>query len=462
MFFSGPTLGLGLSAGYSVQKNQRVGNRWAWAALLTLALGAAPLAQAQSKAATKETQSAASGVKANSKANAKTKVKIQTDTNVKAKANARAKAKGKASKRAATRASAPASRKAAVRKSVVRVPASPSFGHLYGLQNVDDMLDLKSSVALVIDQDTNEVLFSKNSGAVLPIASITKLMTALVVIEAGLSLEETLVVAQDDVNATAGSSSRLRVGTQLNRGEMLHLALMSSENRAAHVLGRTYPGGIRSFISAMNAKAQLLGMSGTRYVEPTGLSSDNQSTAEDLTRLVRAASAHPLIRDLSTSPEASVPVGARQMQFRNTNGLVRNPEWEIGLQKTGYISAAGRCLVMQTQLAGRKLIMVLLDSAGKYSRMGDAERIRKWLATAPFVPSAVAAPVFMTKAAVSPVSAPPGVPFSPFTQFMPSAPFVPAAALPSPAVITPAPAQTNEKLLLGPQVLPVSLSAATP
>jgi len=443
-----------------VQKNQRVGNRWAWAALLTLALGAAPLAQAQSKAATKETQSAASGVKANSKANAKTKVKSQTETN--AKANTRAKAKGKVSKRAATRASAPASRKAAVRKSIVRVPASPSFGHLYGLQNVDDMLDLKSSVALVIDQDTNEVLFSKNSGAVLPIASITKLMTALVVIEAGLSLEETLVVAQDDVDATAGSSSRLRVGTQLNRNEMLHLALMASENRAAHVLGRTYPGGIRSFISAMNAKAQLLGMSGTRYVEPTGLSSDNQSTAEDLTRLVRAASAHPLIRDLSTSPEASVPVGARQMQFRNTNGLVRNPEWEIGLQKTGYISAAGRCLVMQTQLAGRKLIMVLLDSAGKYSRMGDAERIRKWLATAPFVPSAVAAPVITSKAAVSPVSVPPGVPFSPFTQFMPSAPFVPAAALPSPAVITPAPAQTTEKLLLGPQVLPVSLSAGTP
>ncbi len=438
-----------------MQKSHRLGNRWAWAALLTLALGAAPLAQAQTRTATKEAQSAASGAKANAKAkpkaNAKSKAKVKTNSNVKAKA----------STRAATRASAPPSRKAAARKSAVRVqPPSPSFGHLYGLQKVDDMLDLKSSVALVIDQDTNEVLFSKNSGAVLPIASITKLMTALVVIEAGLSLEETLVVAQDDVNATAGSSSRLRVGTQLNRGEMLHLALMSSENRAAHVLGRTYPGGIRSFISAMNAKAQLLGMSGTRYVEPTGLSSDNQSTAQDLTRLVRAASVHPLIRDLSTSPEASVPVGARQMQFRNTNGLVRNPEWEIGLQKTGYISAAGRCLVMQTQLAGRKLIMVLLDSAGKYSRMGDAERIRKWLATAPFVPSAVAAPVFMTKAAVSPDSV---SPVSPFTQFMPSTPFVPAAAgLQSSAVVAPAPVLAIEKVLLGPQVLPVSLSAATP
>ena len=159
------------------------------------------------------------------------------------------------------------------------------------------------------------------------------------------------------------------------------------------MLGRTYPGGMSAFVAAMNAKARLLGMSDTRYVEPTGLSSDNQSSAQDLARLVRAASEHPLIRDLSTTTEASVPVGRQQVQFRTTNGLVRNPEWDIGLQKTGYIAAAGRCLVMQTQVAGRKLIMVLLDSAGKYSRLGDAERIRKWLATAPFVPSAVAAPV---------------------------------------------------------------------
>jgi D-alanyl-D-alanine endopeptidase (penicillin-binding protein 7) len=194
------------------------------------------------------------------------------------------------------------------------------------------------------------------------------------------------------------------VGTSLSRGEMLHLALMSSENRAAHLLGRTYPGGMDAFVAAMNAKARLLGMSDTRYVEPTGLSSDNQSSAQDLARLVRAASEHPIIRDLSTSTEASVPVGRQQVQFSTTNGLVRNPEWDIGLQKTGYISAAGRCLVMQTQLAGRTLIMVLLDSAGKYSRLGDAERIRKWLATAPFVPSAVAAPVLVApKPTLAPV-----------------------------------------------------------
>lgn len=259
----------------------------------------------------------------------------------------------------------------------------PSMGHISGLQHTDDALELKSSVALVIDQDTNEVLFSKNPNAVLPIASITKLMTGLVVTEAHLPLDEKLTVSAEDVAATAGSRSRLLQGTELTRGEMMHLALMSSENRAAHVLGRTYPGGLDAFIPAMNAKARQLGMGDTRYVEPTGLSSSNQSSAQDLARLVRAAFEHPILRDLSTSPEAMVPVGRHNLQFRNTNGLVRSPEWEIGLQKTGYISAAGRCLVMQAQLAGRKLIMVLLDSAGKYSRIGDAERIRHWLVTTP-------------------------------------------------------------------------------
>lgn len=259
-------------------------------------------------------------------------------------------------------------------------PARPSFGQLYGLHQTEDALDLKSSVALVVDQETDEVLFSKNSDAVLPIASITKLMTALVVTEAGLPLDEMLAVGPDDVAATAGSRSRLQPGTRLSRGEMLHLALMSSENRAAHVLGRTYPGGPQAFVAAMNRKAQELGMHDTRYVEPTGLSAENQSSARDLTLLVRASMAHPLIGELSTMPEASVPVGRKQLQFRNTNGLVHNPEWDIGVQKTGYIAAAGRCVVMQAELAGRKLIMVLLDSAGRYSRIGDAERLRKWIA----------------------------------------------------------------------------------
>ena len=268
---------------------------------------------------------------------------------------------------------------------VVYAPPKPSFGQAYGLHSTEDALDLKSSVALVIDQDTNEVLFSKNPRAVLPIASITKLMTALVVTEAGQPLDEMLTVSQTDLDSTAGSGSRSRLalGTQLSRGDMLHLSLMSSENRAAHVLGRTYPGGVPQLVVAMNRKARELGMAHTRYVEPTGLSSDNQSTASDLAQLVRAALLHPIIRELSTSIGAVVPVGDKQLQYHNTNGLVRNPEWEIGLQKTGYITAAGRCLVMQAHMAGRTLIMVLLDSAGKYSRIGDAERIRRWMVGAP-------------------------------------------------------------------------------
>lgn len=273
-----------------------------------------------------------------------------------------------------------------LRKSAMRVaPAAParlSMGQLLGLHNEDDELDLKSSVALVVDQETDEVLFSKNPQAVLPIASITKLMTGLVVSEANQPMDEVLTITQDDIDTEKGSHSRLAVGTQLTRGEMMHLALMSSENRAANALGRHYPGGLSAAIAAMNQKAAALGMRDTHYVEPTGLSSKNQSSARDLALLVREAMGYPVLRELSTSQQTQVAVGNRLMQFRNTNGLVRNPEWEIGLQKTGYISEAGRCLVMQAQLAGRKLIMVLLDSAGKYSRIGDAERIRKWLSQA--------------------------------------------------------------------------------
>ena len=284
-------------------------------------------------------------------------------------------AQKQAKKKATATAKSPA-HKAKRAKRVARVvPARPSFGQLAGLRATDDALDLKSSVALVMDQDTNEVLLSKNSNAVLPIASITKLMTALVVTEANLPLDETLTISQEDVDTEKGSRSRLRVGTQLTREEMLHLALMSSENRAAHALGRAFPGGLSAFVKAMNARAALLGMSDTHYVEPTGLSSQNQSSAKDLATLVKAAHEHQLIRELSTSPEFRVAVGRREMQFRTTNSLVRSPIWEIGLQKTGYITEAGRCLVMQATLAGRQLIMVFLDSTGKYSRLGDAGRV---------------------------------------------------------------------------------------
>ena len=262
---------------------------------------------------------------------------------------------------------------------VAFVPAPQSFGQLAGLHEVSDPLDLKSSVALVIDQDTKEVLLSKNDHAVLPIASLTKLMTGLLISQAKLPMEEPITITQDDVDTEKGSRSRLTVGTTLTRGELLHLALMSSENRAAHALGRTYPGGLETFVGLMNSKARQLGMADTRYVEPTGLSSRNQSSARDLATLVNVAHGDPLLRELSTSPSYEVAVGARTLQYNNTNGLVKNPTWDIGLQKTGYISEAGRCLVMQAQVAGRKLIMVFLDSAGKFSRLGDAERVRHWV-----------------------------------------------------------------------------------
>lgn len=278
-------------------------------------------------------------------------------------------------------------------------PAKPSFGELAGLHNTADTLELKSSVALVLDQDTNEVLFSKNSQAVLPIASLTKLMTALVVTEARQPLGEVLTVTQDDVDTEKFSSSRLRVGTQLTREEMLHLALMSSENRAAHALGRGYPGGLGVFVMAMNNKARALGMLDTHYIEPTGLSSSNQSSAHDLAILVKAAHEQPLIREFSTSPEYQVELGNRTAQFHTTNALVRNASWDIGLQKTGYITEAGRCMVMQVKMAGRQLIMVFLDSVGARSRLGDAERVRRWVTALP-----AALPVHALPATTSPGS----------------------------------------------------------
>jgi serine-type D-Ala-D-Ala endopeptidase (penicillin-binding protein 7) len=274
------------------------------------------------------------------------------------------------------------------RHSVVRlaaVPTRPSYGQLAGLHSVQDQLDLKSSVALVIDQDTREVLFSKNDSAVLPIASLTKLMTGLVVSEAKLPMDEMITITQGDVDTEKGSGSRLRVGAMLTRGELLHLALMSSENRAAHALGRTYPGGLDAFVSLMNAKAKMLGMKDTRYVEPTGLSSHNQSSAHDLATLVNTAYDDAVLRELTTSPGHEVAVGNRTLKYNNTNRLVKNPDWNIGLQKTGYISEAGQCLVMQAKIAGRKLIMVFLDSAGKLSRIGDAERVRRWVESNPLV-----------------------------------------------------------------------------
>ena len=259
------------------------------------------------------------------------------------------------------------------------VPPVMTAGDLAGLNLTRDPLDLKSNAALVLDQSTAEVLFEKNSQVALPIASITKLMTSVVVVEANQNMEEPITVTNEDVDREKFSHSRLRVGSQLTRANMLHIALMSSENRAASALGRSYPGGLPAFVAAMNAKARALGMTNTHYVDSTGLSSNNVSTARDLAKLVIAAHQHPLIRQYSTDSKYAVEPGGPMLQYRNSNHLVDNPDWQIGLQKTGYISEAGRCLVMQTQIEGRPIVMVFLDSKGKSSRLADAGRIRKWL-----------------------------------------------------------------------------------
>ncbi len=261
------------------------------------------------------------------------------------------------------------------------VPPVMTAGDIAGLSMTRDALALASNVALVLDQSSSEVLFEKNANVTLPIASITKLMTGLVVVEAQQDMNEILEVTEEDVDREKNSSSRLRVGSQLSRANMLHIALMSSENRAASALGRHYPGGIRAFVAAMNAKAKSLGMTGTHYVDSTGLSSNNVASARDLAKLVMAAYHHPILCQYSTDTKYVVEPGGRALQYANSNRLVANPDWEIGIQKTGYISEAGRCLVMQTNINGRPIVMIFLDSKGKFSRLADATRIRKWLET---------------------------------------------------------------------------------
>lgn len=238
---------------------------------------------------------------------------------------------------------------------------------------------LRSSVALVQDAKSGETILAKNSDAVLPIASITKLMTAMVILDRKLDMNKEIVVSRDDVDRLKGTHSRLMTGARLTRDDLLLIALMASENRAAAALARTYPGGTEAFVAAMNRKARELGMNDTHYVDPTGLDSGNVSSAQDLAKLVKAAAGYPLIREYTTTESAQVRVRGHRLVYSNTNRLVRNPHWDIDLSKTGYISEAGRCLVMRVKVASKDLIVVLLDSWGKYSRFGDANRIRKWL-----------------------------------------------------------------------------------
>jgi D-alanyl-D-alanine endopeptidase (penicillin-binding protein 7) len=238
---------------------------------------------------------------------------------------------------------------------------------------------LRSSAALVLDISNSSVLYARRSEVAVPIASITKLMTALVVMEAGLPLDEMLLVSEDDRFSGRGAFSRLAPGTQLTRGDLMHLALMASENRAAHALGRTYPGGVAACVIAMNAKARELGMTSAHFVEPTGLSDENVASPEDLSKLVLAAGKIAEIREYSTDSDYTVHVGRRLVRYRNTDSLVSKPDWNIVVQKTGYIHEAGRCLVMQTVIEERPVVIVLLNSFGKRTRVADARRIRRWV-----------------------------------------------------------------------------------
>ncbi len=243
------------------------------------------------------------------------------------------------------------------------------------------VLQLASNKALIINQNTGEVLFAKNTNQPTPIASITKLMTAMVMLDAKLPQDEMIAISEGDIDYLKGTGSRLSVGTQMKRGEFLQLALMASENRAASTLATNYAGGKAAFVKVMNAKAHELGLNNTHFVDPTGLDSENVSTAEDLAKMVQAAYQYAEIRAATTTADREVYLDGREypVTFKNTNGLVREGEWEIGLSKTGFINEAGRCLVMQATIAGEPMIVVLLDSYGKLTRIGDANRIRKWM-----------------------------------------------------------------------------------
>jgi D-alanyl-D-alanine endopeptidase (penicillin-binding protein 7) len=307
----------------------------------------------QASAANKDSQTTKS-----TKASAKTLVKLEV------KKTAKSSKKPKTVRTTVTRTSEPV------------VVARPSFATALGLRGQHDDLSLKSSVAMVVNQDTKEVYFEKNSSVSLPIASITKLMTAMVVLDSKLPLDDTIVINADDVHIYR--SSRLAGGTTLTREEALLLALMSSENRAAYTLGRNYPGGITAFVDAMNRKAREIGMTHSHFADPTGLMSENVASAEDLTRMLSAAYQYKMIREFSTWPDLTMVIAKRPQKFLNTNRLVRAGDMNIGLQKTGFINAAGKCLVMQARVNNTPLLLVFLDSVGTQSRFADAVRVKDW------------------------------------------------------------------------------------
>ncbi|WP_038852394.1 D-alanyl-D-alanine endopeptidase [Bordetella petrii] len=351
----------------------------------TAAKAAPKKAAARQGANAKATAKKATAKKATAKKTATNKAAAKKATakktsGTKAVASKGASRKGATKSRATKKTSVAAKSKTAKtatarqRASVVAAAAASSAASVRA-----DIEALRSSTAYVQDLETSTVLFAKNDNVVRPIASISKLMTALVVVDAHQPMDEMLEVTEEDIDTLKHTSSRLTVGTRLSRGDMLHLALMSSENRAANALGRHYPGGLPAFVEAMNSKARALGMTSTRFTEPTGLSSRNVSSPRDLARLLRAASQRPLIHRYSTDDQYEVDIGNRTQVFRNTNLLVRKSDWDIKVSKTGYINEAGECLVMLARINGRDVAMVLLDSQGKLSRIGDAVRLRRIL-----------------------------------------------------------------------------------
>jgi len=335
-----------------------------------------PVLAAQAKKAEQGTQK---------KAAKKAPVVAKSATQQVAKSTGKASPAKTAASKSSTKQAAASTSKSSSKSSLVSArPQAKAVRHV-AMSDLDGdprRLALYSASALVIDQSSGQPLLEKQPDAVVPIASISKLMTAMVVLDAKLDLQEVISIGEEDVDGLKGTRSRLPVGTTMTREAAMLLALMSSENRAANALGRHYPGGLPAFVQAMNKKAQALGMYHSRFEEPTGLSSNNVSTAHDLARMVAAAARYPEIRQYSTTAEARVELNGRIRDFHNTNALVRSDNWEIGVSKTGYISEAGRCLVMQARVADKPVVIVLLDSVGKMTRVGDAQRIKRWMESA--------------------------------------------------------------------------------
>ena len=349
-------------------------------AALALTMPATAVASSAHKAATHSSAKKSSDTV--SKKATKTTKTTKASKTTQAKSSKQSKS-AKAAKSTTSTVSAQASHKHVANRAIANARKDVSVSRAMAIPSTLDGPGVQSAGVLVLNEQSGEIMYEKNADAQTPIASITKLMTAMVTLDAHLPLNELLTISQADVDTLKNTTSRLTVGTTLTRGELLLLALMASENRAAAALARTYPAGHAAFIRKMNEKAQSLGMRGSRFYDSTGLTPNNISTPRELALMVKAAHRYPEIHDFTTSSEYSFVSSqtGRNLAFRNTNPLVKESDWTIGLSKTGFINEAGRCLVMQATIDGTPVVIVLLDSNGKYTRIGDAQRVRKWIET---------------------------------------------------------------------------------